>query len=162
MKKVFPLNIKMGQILGIISILKTYNGEISMQKLSDESFLHIDDLINILEACKLLKLIDIKEDDVKLKRILINKGQHEIILHLSKTLRNLEPFSYIIKKIKKCKEVSTTELFQELLKKGLVGYRDNISGLESFKKDLLMIGLRLKIFSYNQDKDIWTLYKEKI
>ena len=49
MKGLFPLNIKIGQIQGIISILKEYNGEISLQKLSDEVLEQADDLVNILQ-----------------------------------------------------------------------------------------------------------------
>lgn len=45
MKGLFPLNIKIGQIQGVISILKEYNGQISLQELSDEALEQADDLV---------------------------------------------------------------------------------------------------------------------
>ena len=155
MKKLLSLNIKIGQMLGIVAVLKDRDGKISLQELSDESFLQVDDLINILDACKAIGIISTEKDEIKLNRKLNKKTQHELIEFISRQIRKLEPFSEIIKEIKRKKEISTTELFNELVRKGFINYRDNLSGAENFKKDLLVIGLRLKILSYNHEQDLW-------
>ena len=100
MKKVFPLNIKIGQILGIISILNDNGGSISLQELSDESFLQADDLVNIIDACKILGLLSVKGEKIKLKRKLAKRNQHEITALISEKIVKIEPFSRIIKDIK--------------------------------------------------------------
>ncbi len=160
MKKVFPLNIKIGQILGIISILNDNGGSISLQELSDESFLQADDLVNIIDACKILGLLSVKGEKIKLKRKLAKRNQHEITALISEKIVKIEPFSRIIKDIKFNGKISTTELFHDLVNKGLINYRDNILGIEEFKKNLLVIGIRLKILSYNHEEDIWKVHKE--
>ncbi len=76
-----------------------------------------DDLINILDACKILKLIKIKKEKINLDRKLLSKNQHEIAEQISKTIRGVEPFLEIIKDIRKTHGISTTELFRDLIGK---------------------------------------------
>ncbi|WP_291490434.1 AAA-associated domain-containing protein [Desulfurella sp.] len=90
MKGIFPLNIKIGQIHGVISILKEHDGEISLQKLSDEALEQADDLINILEACKLLGFIKINKGKIKLNKKLEEKNFHEINVEIKKKLLKID------------------------------------------------------------------------
>jgi hypothetical protein len=103
MKGLFPLNIKIGQIQGIISILKEYDGKISLQKLSDEALEQADDLINVLQACKLLGFIKINKGEIKLNKKLENRNFHEINTEIKKNLLKIEPFLEITKVIRKNK-----------------------------------------------------------
>ena len=155
MKGLFPLNIKIGQIQGVISILKEYNGQISLQELSNEALEQADDLINVLQACKLLGFIKINNGKIKLNKKLENKNSHEINLEIKNNLLNIEPFLEIKKLIRKNKRITTTELFQDLIKKGVITYRNNLSGIGAFKRDLLVIGIRLEILAYDHKNDIW-------
>ncbi|MCL4362135.1 MAG: AAA-associated domain-containing protein [Candidatus Parvarchaeota archaeon] len=161
MKGLFPLNIKIGQIQGVISILKEYNGEISLQKLSDEALEQADDLVNILQACKLLGFIKINKGKIKLNKKLEEKNFHEINAEIKKNLLKMEPFIEITKAIRKNNNITTTELFQDLIRKGVITYRDNLSGIEAFKRDLLVIGIRLEILTYDHENDIWKIPSKK-
>ncbi len=161
MKGLFPLNIKIGQIQGIISILKEYNGEISLQKLSDEVLEQADDLVNILQACKLLGFVKINKGEIRLNKKLEEKNFHEINAEIKKSLLKMEPFIEIIKVIRKNNKITTTELFQDLIKKGVITYRDNLSGIEAFKRDLLVISIRLEILVYDHENDIWKIPGKK-
>ncbi len=161
MKRIFPINMKIGQIQGIISILKEFDGSMSLQELSDESFLQVDDIVNILEACKTLGILKVKKQYITLDKKLINKSQHEISVKIRDRITRIEPFSQIKRNIKKMNGISTTELFHSLIDKGLINYRDNMLGIESFKKDLLITGLRLGILSYDHENDIWKLATKK-
>ncbi|MEM0143356.1 MAG: hypothetical protein QXL94_05340 [Candidatus Parvarchaeum sp.] len=71
MKKIFPINTKLGQIQGIISILKEHDGKISLQDLSNESFLQVDDIVNIIDACKILGFLKTEKEEVKLNKTLM-------------------------------------------------------------------------------------------
>ncbi|MCL4372722.1 AAA-associated domain-containing protein [Candidatus Parvarchaeota archaeon] len=157
MKGLFPLNIKLGRIQGVISILKEYNGQISLQELSDEALEQVDNLVNVLQACKLLGFIKINKGEIKLSKKLENKSAHEINLEIKNNLLKIEPFLEIKKILRKNKKITTTELFQDLIKKGVITYRNNLSGIEAFKRDLLVIGIRLEILTYNHENDIWKI-----
>ncbi|MCL4376724.1 AAA-associated domain-containing protein [Candidatus Parvarchaeota archaeon] len=157
MKGLFPLNIKIGQIQGVISILKEYNGQISLQELSDEALEQADDLVNVLQACKLLGFIKINNGNIKLNKKIEDKNSHEINLEIKRNLLKIEPFLEIKRVIRKNKKITTTELFQDLIKKGVITYRNNLSGIEAFKRDLLVIGIRLEILAYEHENDIWKI-----
>lgn len=157
MKGLFPLNIKLGRIQGVISILKEYNGQISLQELSDEALEQVDNLVNVLQACKLLGFIKINKGEIKLSKKLENKSAHEINLEIKNNLLKIEPFLEIKKILRKNKKITTTELFQDLIKKGVITYMNNLSGIEAFKRDLLVIGIRLEILTYNHENDIWKI-----
>ncbi|MGC8533703.1 MAG: AAA-associated domain-containing protein [Candidatus Parvarchaeum sp.] len=161
MKGIFPINIKIGQIHGVISILKEHDGKISLQELSDEALEQADDLVDILQACKLLGFIKIDKGEIKLNMKLREKNFHEINAEIKKNLLKMEPFLEIIKTIRKNKNLTTTELFQYLIKKGVITYRDNISGIAAFKRDLLVIGIRLNILAYDHENDIWKIASKK-
>ena len=90
-----------------------------------------------------------------------NKSQHEISVKIRDRITRIEPFSQIKRNIKKMNGISTTELFHSLIDKGLINYRDNMLGIESFKKDLLITGLRLGILSYDHENDVWKLATKK-
>lgn len=151
------MNIKIGQIQGVISILKEYNGQISLQELSDEALEQADDLVNVLHACKLLGFIKISNGKIKLNKKIENKNFHEINLEIKKNLMKIEPFLEIKKIIIKNRNITTTELFQDLIKKGVITYRNNLAGIEAFKRDLLIIGIRLEILTYDHENDIWKI-----
>lgn len=157
MKGLFPLNIKIGQIQGVISILKEYNGQISLQELSDEALEQADDLVNVLQACKLLGFIKINNGNIKLNKKIEDKNSHEINLEIKRNLLKIEPFLEIKRVIRKNNKITTTELFQDLIKKGVITYRNNLSGIEAFKRDLLVIGIRLEILAYEHENDIWKI-----
>jgi hypothetical protein len=161
MKGLFPLNIKIGQIQGIISILKEYDGQISLQELSDEALQRADDLVNVLEACKLLGFVKIDKGEIKLNKNLENKNSHEINAEMKKKLLKIEPFTQITKEIRRTGKMTTTELFHSLINKGVIPYRDNMSGIAAFKKDLLIIGLRLGILAYDHENDVWKIAGKK-
>ncbi|MCL4397133.1 AAA-associated domain-containing protein [Candidatus Parvarchaeota archaeon] len=161
MKGLFPLSIKIGQIQGVISILKEYDGKISLQELSDEALEQADDLVNVLQACKLLGFIKIDKGEIKLNKKLEKRNFHEINTEIRKNLLKMEPFLEITKAIRKNKRITTTELFQDLIKKGVIPYRNNLSGIAAFKKDLLIIGIRLEILAYDHENDIWKIAGKK-
>ena len=78
-----------------------------------------------------------------------------------KNLLKMEPFIEITKAIRKNNNITTTELFQDLIRKGVITYRDNLSGIEAFKRDLLVIGIRLEILTYDHENDIWKIPSKK-
>lgn len=161
MREIFPLNIKIGQIQGVISILKEHGGEISLQEISDEALQEATDIVNVIQACKMLGFVKIKGENIKLSRNLKKRGLHDINAEMSKKLVKKEPFSQIIREIRKTRDITTTELFHSLVSKGLINYRDNLSGIKMFKKDLLILGLRLNIIEYDHDTDVWKIAKRK-
>ncbi len=155
MKDLFPLNVKIGQIQGIISVLKEHDGEISLQMLSNEVLEEIDDLMNVIEACKVLGFIKTRDGKIRLKSDLGHKNMHEIEDAIKKRIIKKQPFFKILEEVKKSGGVSTTELFYILIKKGFINYRDNLSGIKNFKKDLSILGIRLNLLRYDSKNDIW-------
>ena len=162
MEKPFPLNTKIGQIQGLISLLKEHGDELSLEELSDESFQQIDDLVNILDACRILGFIKIQKNMIVLNKTLEKRNSHEINHEISRKISGMEPFSIIIKEIRKNKGISTTELFHILINRGLISYRNNMAGIEAFKRDLLVIGIRLNLISYDHENDVWHLPTKRL
>ena len=156
MPTVFPLNVRISQIEGVISLVRDNDNSISMQKLSDEAMQEADDMFNIISACRMLKILKTKKGKIEISAKISGLGDKDIVDYTTQQIKKLQPFKFIIKNLKS-RGMSTPELFELLTKKGYISYRDNMMGLNSFKKDLLNTGIRLHVLSYDHYNDLWNL-----
>ncbi len=157
MPTVFPLNVKIGQIEGIISLVRDNDDSISLQKLSDEAMQEADELFNVISACKILKLLRIKKGKVEISKKISDLSNKGIVDFAESAIKRVQPFRMIIKTLKSKKTISTPELFNMLTQKGYISYKANMIGMNSFKKDLLNTGIRLHILAYDHYNDLWHL-----
>lgn len=154
--KLFPLDTGVSQIRGIIEIIKDNKGSIDMSELAQETNDEIDDLFPLIDTCVLLKLCTVKEGAVKLTKSGSNLATHNTREVFAKALNKVEPFKSAMAVITKNKEISTQDLAQALYKKGILYNSDEITNTELLKNLLLKWGVRNKLFSFNNDSDVWS------
>jgi NitT/TauT family transport system ATP-binding protein len=155
MANLFPSNVGMSHVRGIVKIIKENNGKLSITRLAEESEEDVDDLLPLLEASKLLGFIVITRSDVKLtpkgEKLVLGTARAVIRESLSK----IEPFRSTIKALSGGSK-STEELFEYLSKHGVFPIEGEHSS-ETLLKLLLTWGVRSKLLSYDEEKETWIL-----
>lgn len=155
MEGVFPAGTGISRVRGIVSIIKQNKGHIEISKLAEEAEEDIDDLLPLIEACKLLGFAVVHESEVKLTE----KGAKLTFSNFSKlineSLMEVEPFKSTIRIIDD-KEINTQELFSTLKSRGIVLHGEDSVNEMMLKKLLMRWGVRAKLISYNQEDDLWS------
>ena len=158
MDGMFPLGPGISRVRGIVSIVKQNNGHIGISKLAEEAEEDIDDLLPLIEACKLLGFAEVDETEVKLT----DKGSKLTFSNFSKLISegliDIEPFKSSVK-IMDGRKVSTRELFGTLRSRGIMLHSDEPMNDILLKKLLIRWGVRSKLLNYDQEKDLWSRRK---
>lgn len=155
MSSLFPSDVGMSHVRGIVKIIKENGGRISISKLAEESEEDVDDLLPLLEASKLLGFISITRSDVKLTprgERLITGATRAII---RESLSKIEPFKSTIKALSGGSK-TTPELFEYLRSKDVYPEEGEHSS-ETLLKLLLAWGVRSKLLSYDEENETWVL-----
>ncbi len=155
--KLFPTEVGITELRGIISIIMDNGGKISLPQLSDEAEEDIDKLLPLLEAGSLLGLMKIKGASVALTE----KGKGLNLENLAKILSNalakIEPFKTAMKILKEKGPLTTRDLVRSLRKMHVKIYTDEALDIEAVRKLMLRWGVRSKMFSYDYNTDTWSL-----
>jgi len=158
MESVFPLGPGISRVRGIVSIIKQNNGRIEISKLAEESEEDIDDLLPLIEACKLLGFAAVDESEVKLT----DKGSKLTFSNFSKLINEglveVEPFKSTIKIIDN-RKVNSQELFKTLRSRGILLHGEEATNDILLKKLLIRWGVRSKLINYDQESDLWSRRK---
>ncbi len=155
MASLFPSDVGMSHVRGVVKIIKDNGGKISISKLAEESEEDVDDLLPLLEACKLLGFITIARSDIKLTPKggkLVAGASRKII---RESLLSIEPFKGTIKALSKGSR-TTNELFEYLKENGIFPKEGDHSS-ETLLNTLLSWGVRSKLLSYNEENETWIL-----
>ncbi|MDE1851551.1 MAG: AAA-associated domain-containing protein [Candidatus Micrarchaeota archaeon] len=156
MATLFPSGPGIGRIRGIVGLIKQNNGEISISALAEESEEDIDDLLPLIDACKLLGFAVVDSSTIRLTK----EGGSLTVSNASKAIReklpSIEPFKSTVAILKK-NYVTSRELFDLLHAKGIVLHGDKSTNDEQLKKLLLRWGVRSKLIEYDANKDEWRL-----
>lgn len=156
MDGVFPQATGISRIRGILNLLKENRGSMEMSELAEESDEQIDDLLPLIEACRMLGFV--KVDDSKLR--LTAKGAKINISNFSKYIREgllgVEPFK-TASKLLDDKELETSELFPALKRKGIMLHGEDATNDIMLRKLFIRWGVRSKLMSYNAQTDTWSM-----
>jgi NitT/TauT family transport system ATP-binding protein len=155
MEDIFPLGTGIGRVRGIVNIMKQHKGHMGMSELAEEAEEHVDDLLPLIEACKLLGLVVIDESEIRLTET----GSRLTFSNFSKSihdrLSNVEPFKSALK-IMDDGAVSSPELFSTLKNKGIIIHGDEATNDLLLMKLFIRWGVRGKIMSYDPETDSWS------
>ncbi len=154
MDDLFPLNTGISRVRGIISLVKQNNGHMEMSELAEESEEDIDDLLPLIEACKLLGFVNVDESELRLTE----KGAQLTFSNFSKSIKaglvNVEPFKSTVK-ILGNKEIPSQELFSKLKSRSIVVHGEELTNEALLKKLLIRWGVRAGLLRYNVEEDTW-------
>lgn len=154
MGNLFPSDVGVSHVRGLIRIIKENNGAISISKLAEEAEEDLDDLLPLIEACKLLGFVTIAKSKVKLTQ----KGEKLASAPRSiirESLSKVEPFKSAISALSEGSR-TTSELFDYLIEKGVFP-KEGEHSAETLLKLLIGWGVRSKLLSYDEHNDTWIL-----
>ncbi len=154
MEDLFPLGTGIGRVRGIINIMKQNKGRMEMSRLAEESEEHIDDLLPLIEACKLLGFISIDDSEVMLTEAGSKLNFSNFSKSIHDRLSDVEPFKTALK-IMDEREVSTEDLFSTLRERGVIVHGDDATNDMLLKKLFIRWGVRGKLMSYDPQADLW-------
>jgi hypothetical protein len=161
MGQIFPLVYETSRIRAILGILKQNGGAIELSKLADETEEQVDDLLPLVEACKMLGFATIDESMIRItpqgKKVTLGN----VLKLIKPKLGSIEPFMSTVKLLKNEKELSTEALFEKLGAQGISLHGDKAVNEVFMKKMLLRLGVRSKLLYYDTDRDIWSLGSER-
>ncbi len=155
MNSLFPSDVGMSHVRGVVKIIKENKGNISISKLAEESEEDVDDLLPLIDACRLLGLVKVTRSRLKLteKGETIIKGSTRAIIRQS--LPGIEPFKSVIKALEGGSK-STSELLEYLKEKELLTEKTETEN-EKLVTMLLTWGVRSKLLSYDEEDERWML-----
>ena len=154
MKELFPLDVGISKIRGMIKIIKENGGSLELSKLSSYSEEDIGDLMLLIEATNLLNLSKVKNTTI----LLTDKGKSLTLANSSKLLKEelvkIEPFRSVIAVVSKGK-MTTPEISDYLRSKKIMFHTDERTNSFLLKNLLLNWCIRTKLLRYNNKKDLW-------
>lgn len=155
MASLFPSDVGMSHVRGVVKIIKENGGKVSISKLAEESEEDVDDLLPLIESCKMLGFVKVARSDIKItaKGESLMKGSARAIIRES--LSGIEPFKSSIKALSNGSK-TTAELFEELRGMGLFP-EESEREKERLVNLLLTWGVRAKLFSYDSGNETWML-----
>lgn len=157
MGQIFPLVTETSRIRAILGILKQNGGSIELARLAEETEEQVDDLLPLVEACKMLGLATIDESQIRITK----DGQKLTLTNSLRMIKDklvkIEPFQSAIKVLKKEGEMSTEALFENLRSDGIYLHGEKETNEALMKKMFLRLGVRSALFYYDTTRDVWTL-----
>lgn len=148
------------QVLGLLDLLKSYDGKTDIATLTSKLMMDIEDLFPIIDTAEYLGLVTVINGDVQLTDIGYKLSESKL-LEQKKIIKNqiisLEPFASIMKYLHEKGELNEEEL------KGILSSKvDRGEDFESFLKSVIAWGSFSKIFHYNGgSKKIYLKRKSK-
>ncbi len=155
MRHIFPLVTETSKIRGIIGIIKQNGGSMELSSLAEEAEEHIDDLMPLVEASKLLGLATVEESMIKLTPLGDSLNLSNSLKLIREKLVEMEPFFSAIEILNK-KPMSTDDLFEKLKDRGIALHGDKEANEILMKKMLMRLGVRTRIVYYDPEKDMWS------
>ncbi|MCL4375559.1 AAA-associated domain-containing protein [Candidatus Marsarchaeota archaeon] len=157
MKELFPLNVGISKIRGMLKLIKENGGSMELSRLSSYSEEDIGDLMLLIEAANLLNLSKVKNTTI----VLTEKGKSLTLANSSKLLRDeiikIEPFKSILTAVSK-ERMTTTDISDYLRSKKIIFHADEKTNVLLIKNLLLNWCIRTKMLKYNSRKDLWCAF----
>ena len=155
MDDIFPLGTGIGRVRGVVNILKQHKGRAELSELADESEEDIDDLLPVIEACKMLGFLTINDSEARLTEA----GSKLTLSNFSKSvhssLSSIEPFKTSLKIINEG-NITTEELFSKLKERGIRLHGEDTTNDILLKKMLIRWGVRGGLMKYDPETDSWS------
>ncbi len=157
MVQIFPLVTETSKIRAVLSILKQNDGAIELSRLADETEEHIDDLLPLVEACKVLGFATVEGSEIRItaqgRKVTFNNS----LKLIKQKLVGIEPFASALEMLKNEKELSSEALFSGLKSSGIYLHGEKELNDALMKRMFLRLGVRSKLLYYDSERDIWSL-----
>ncbi len=158
MAKLFPLDVGMGSLRGILKVIQENHGYMDLATLAEESEKDVDSLLPLIEACDMLGFTETSESKIKLTK----EGQSLNMRNASKVIKakleEIEPFKSSVTLLAD-KDMKSEELFTALNSVGFVFHGERYKNDEILKKLFLTWGVRTKLLRYDPKEDTWSTPK---
>lgn len=141
------------KIWGLLEILSSLGGKCEIARLSSQEDLDLDELLPIIDAAKILKLVTTTNGDVTLTEdgpLFLKAKIRERKRLFRERIKGLEPFLIINQALKERRELKKGELL-EMLKPRL----ENLHDLDGFMDAVIKWGRYAQIFHYKIDSEIF-------
>ncbi len=155
--KPFPLEARLGTVLGLLELVVAYGGKADLALIARELRVELDDILPASEAAEQLGLLKIEDGEgvatplgVRVSRSLA-KGKKKI---LKEQLPQMEPFTTAMRLAKEKPEGFTTEDLASALSANekLAGYSERIDTLHELLVDWM---LYTELLSYDGDSRLF-------
>lgn len=157
MTELFPLDLKLGQLRGLILMLKERGGSTPLSELAKELMGNFADVFSAVESARMLGFITIIDGSIILTKTGESINAKDLSTAVGAAIKGIEPLKSIIEFLQKAGKAHTDELFDHLLKGGLIVQINRQADVSKFRRDILNLLVRTDVCSYNSDKDSWKL-----
>ncbi len=135
------------RVFGLLDLLKAYNGKTDVANLTIDLRMDVDELLPIIDTAEYMGLVSVKEGEIALtdlgKKTLNSKiAERKKIVH--DTVRNLEPFSDLVKLLKQQNEVNRLSLARYVTSK-----YGHLMDLPSIVNTIISWGVFSGLFGYD-------------
>ena len=159
MSEMFFSGTGIAETLGVIRLVREggKNHEVSMAELADATGMNIDDLLPIIEACRMLGFTKVSHGVVRLTPDGSKLNQQNFHVTVRAKLRKIEPFKTTVKMLSEYDRLNTKELSELLYHEG-ISLEDREGGhTASLRKLLIRWAVGCGLLEYNHVHDRWRL-----
>ena len=114
-------------------------------------------MFSAVESARMLGFITTINGNIILTKTGESLSIKDILTTTGIAIRKIEPLKSIIEFLQKEDKAHTEELFDYLLKRGLMVQINRRADVIKFRKDILNLLVRTEVCSYNSEKDSWKL-----
>lgn len=155
MRNIFPASVGMSQVRGVIKLIKENDGAITFSELASESEEDVDDMLPLVDACKMLKLVEVRDSTVKLTERGARLAISSPFRVIREGLNDVEPFKSMLAFLSK-KSKTTPEVLRFLASKGFLFHEQDETNVALTKRLLRNWGVRSKLLAYDERNDSWS------
>ncbi len=163
-KKIFfPLDAKFSRILGIIRLLLRNDGTLSISRLTHLSGEHVDYLLPQIDAAKLLGIVRVDGDNVRLLNIgkRFYEEDKDAFEKVKVALSKREPFYTALELANRSGDFTIDELLDRLSASGVSLYANPEEARGKVSSALMQWAIHFDLLDYNGEQKLWSREKPK-
>ncbi len=157
MVAIFHPGADLNEVRGLIEIIRESGKDhrISMYMLAEESEKDVDDLLPMVEACRMLGLAKVAGGNVQLTAAGMQLNMGNFHSRVGRELVRLEPFKSALAILSEYDHASTKALLGMLQDRGIHMGATERENEDSLRKLLMRWGVRCRVLDYNHRSDTW-------
>ncbi len=156
MADIFPSGAGISEMRGVILIVRSGGGRVSMSQLAGQSGMNIDHLLPVVDAARMLGFVRIRDGSIWLTESgeRMDLGNFQELIR--KGMGRVEPFKSVLALLSHG-AVSTPRLAESLKRKGVKMSSNRKLDEELLRRMLAKWGIRTRLLNYNGRKDTWSI-----
>ena len=156
MVDIFPSSAGISEMRGVILIVRSGGGRVSISQLASQCGMNIDHLLPVVDAARMLGFVRVGDGSIELTKSGERMDLGNFQEMIRKGMGRIEPFRSVLALLSHG-PVSTPRLAESLKRKGVKMSSNKKLDEELLRRMLTKWGIRTRLLDYNGRRDTWSI-----